>query len=106
MPGIVPERRGSWTRAPPLSILATMAKHVGRWAGARHDERLNAAVGAVAGVRVTDARDRAAALAAIHEADALVATVVGWGTDFAAAVARAPRLAWMQALNTGIDNVQ
>lgn len=83
-----------------------MAKHVVIWTGARHDDRLCAAVGAVAGVRVTGARDRAAALAAIDDADALVATVVGWGADFAAAIARAPRLVWMQALNTGIDNVE
>ncbi|HZF27865.1 MAG TPA: NAD(P)-dependent oxidoreductase [Gammaproteobacteria bacterium] len=83
-----------------------MAKHVVIWTGARHDGRLCAAVGALAGVRVTGARDRAAALAAIADADALVATVVGWGEDLAAAIARAPRLAWMQALNTGIDSLE
>ncbi|HEX5047114.1 MAG TPA: NAD(P)-dependent oxidoreductase [Gammaproteobacteria bacterium] len=81
-------------------------KHIVIWTGARHDDRLCAAVGAVPGVRATGARDRAAALAALEEADALVATVVGWGTDFASAVARAPRLVWMQALNTGIDNLE
>jgi phosphoglycerate dehydrogenase-like enzyme len=83
-----------------------MTKHVVVWTGARHDERLCAAVGAIPRVRTTGARDRAAALVAIGDADALVATVVGWGTDFATAIARAPRLVWMQALNTGIDNLE
>ena len=83
-----------------------MTKHVVVWTGLRHDDRLSAAVGAVDGVRMTAARERAAALAAIGDADALVATVVGWGDDFAAALARAPRLVWMQALNTGIDNLE
>jgi phosphoglycerate dehydrogenase-like enzyme len=81
-------------------------KHVTVWTGIRRDDRLSAAVSAVPGVRVTTALDRESALAAVHDADALVSTVVGWGADFAAALARAPRLVWMQALNTGVDNVE
>ncbi|HET8697713.1 MAG TPA: NAD(P)-dependent oxidoreductase [Gammaproteobacteria bacterium] len=80
-------------------------KQVSVWTG-RPNDRLSAAVSAVPGVRVTAARDRESALAAVHDADALVSTVVGWGADFAAALARAPRLVWMQALNTGVDNVE
>lgn len=82
------------------------AKHVAIFTGGRRDDRLCAAVGAIPGVRVTGAREHAELLAALRDADALVTTVVGWDAELAAALAGAPKLEWVQALNTGIDNME
>src|SRR5262245_53593392 len=80
-------------------------KHVVVWTGGRHDD-LAAAAGAIPKVTVTLARERAQALAAVRHADAFITTVIGWDAEFAAALADAPRLTWVQALNTGIDNME
>ncbi len=75
------------------------------WTGG-DDRALAAAVGAVPGAVVETAADRAAVCRLMRAADGFVTSVARWDADFAAALAEAPRLDWVQVLNAGFDNME
>jgi phosphoglycerate dehydrogenase-like enzyme len=81
-----------------------VTRHVVIWTGS-DDAWLRAALADVDGLRCSVPADRAAALAAMAEADALITIVQTWGEDCAAAL-RASRISWLQVLNAGIDPLQ
>ena len=55
---------------------------------------------------VIHAPDRAHALAAMDEADALITNTVFWDAEFAERLRGARRLLWVQVLNAGFDNME
>lgn len=67
---------------------------------------LTHALSGMDGVEVVRASDRAHALAAMSEADGFVTSTVFWDADFAHVLRGAPRLAWIQVLNAGFDNME
>jgi phosphoglycerate dehydrogenase-like enzyme len=79
-----------------------MALRVVIWIGP--DAAELAAALAPFGMSVRTAATRADALAAMAEADVLVALAQNWGADCAAALAASP-IRWVQFLNAGIDSV-
>ncbi len=81
-----------------------MARRLLLWTGS-DDARLAALIGTLDGVSVRVARDRADALAAMAESDALIALAQNWGADCAAALKASP-IDWLQALNAGIDSLE
>jgi phosphoglycerate dehydrogenase-like enzyme len=81
-----------------------VARRLLLWTG-NDDERLAALLGGLDGVEVRIAHDRAEALAAMADTDALVALAQNWGVDCAAALAASP-IDWLQALNAGIDSIE
>jgi phosphoglycerate dehydrogenase-like enzyme len=81
-----------------------VARRLLLWTG-NDDERLAGLLGRLDGVEMQIARDRADALAAMANADALVALAHNWGADCAAALAASP-IDWVQALNAGIDSME
>lgn len=57
-------------------------------------------------MEVQRAPDRAHALAAMDEADALITNTIFWDAEFAECLRRTRRLAWVQVLNAGFDNME
>jgi D-2-hydroxyacid dehydrogenase (NADP+) len=81
-----------------------VARRLLLWTG-NDDARLAALIAPVDGIDVRIARDRADALAAMADADALIALAQNWGPDCAAALQASP-IDWLQALNAGIDSIE
>jgi phosphoglycerate dehydrogenase-like enzyme len=81
-----------------------VARRLLLWTG-NDDARLAALVGDVEGLTVRIARDRADAIAAMADSDALIALAQSWGADCAAGLEASP-IDWIQTLNAGIDTVE
>ncbi|MGH8258252.1 MAG: NAD(P)-dependent oxidoreductase [Steroidobacteraceae bacterium] len=94
-------RRAPERAARPMSG----AKRILVWLGGG-EQTLCEALSRVEGVEVVRARDRTQALSAMDDSDALVTSVVFWDADFAQALRRSPRLAWVQIRNAGFDNME
>jgi phosphoglycerate dehydrogenase-like enzyme len=75
------------------------------WTG-HEDAALCAALAPVPGLRVLTARNASEAQALMSRVDGMIMSVVPWNADFARALSEAPRLAWIQILNAGFDNME
>jgi len=75
------------------------------WTG-HDDAALCAALGPVPGLRVHTANSAAEAQAAMSHIDGMIVNVMRWNADFARALAASPRLAWVQLVNAGFDNME
>jgi phosphoglycerate dehydrogenase-like enzyme len=80
-------------------------KRVAVWYGGG-EGALCAALSRLEGVQIERAPDRAQALAAMGEADALVTSTIFWDAEFAECLGRSRRLLWVQVLNAGFDNME
>lgn len=58
------------------------------------------------GIELVRAVDRADALTAMGEVDALITSTIYWDADFAERLRCSPRLLWVQVLNAGFDNME
>lgn len=58
------------------------------------------------GMEVERPPDRADALTAMDDADALITSTVFWDAEFAEHLRRSRRLLWVQVLNAGFDNME
>ena len=74
------------------------------WTG-HDDAALCAALGPVPGLRIHTAQSASEAQALMAHVDGLIINVMRWNADFARALA-APRLAWVQIVNAGFDNME
>ena len=71
------------------------------------DTQLCARLAQLSGVEVEQGSlDRGELLRQIVDADVFVGQAAQWGSDIADAMARAPRLRWLQLANAGYDNVE
>jgi len=75
------------------------------WTGG-DDGPLCEALRAVPGINLRRAGSKAEAAALIAEADGMVGSVIPWDATLASALCAAPRLSWLQVLNTGFDNLE
>ena len=80
-------------------------KRVAVWYGGG-ERALCDALSQLDGTEIVRAEDRAQALAAMGEADALIASTIYWDADFAEQLRRSRRLVWVQILNAGFDNME
>jgi phosphoglycerate dehydrogenase-like enzyme len=74
------------------------------WTGT--DDRPLCAALAGAPLRILQAGSAAEAAAAMPGADAMVTSVIPWDAGLMAALRAAPRLRWLQVLNTGYDHLE
>ena len=80
-------------------------KRVVVWYGGG-EQALCAALSRFPDMEVERAPDRAHALAAMDEANALVTNTIFWDAEFAEHLRRSRRLSWVQVLNAGFDNME
>ena len=80
-------------------------KRVAVWYGGG-ERALCDALSRLEATEVVRAPDRAQALAAMDEADAFITNTIFWDGEFAERLRRARRLAWVQVLNAGFDNME
>ncbi|HEY2590510.1 MAG TPA: hypothetical protein VGI35_02875, partial [Steroidobacteraceae bacterium] len=77
-------------------------KRVVLWYGGG-EQTLCEALSRLEATEVVRAPDRAHALAAMDEADALITNTIFWDAEFAEHLRRSRRLTWVQVLNAGFD---
>ncbi|MEN9704645.1 MAG: hypothetical protein RLZZ393_524 [Pseudomonadota bacterium] len=75
------------------------------WTGG-DDGPLCVALRAVPGIELRRAADKAEALALMPHVDGMVGSVIGWDENLAQGLRGAPRLRWLQVMNTGFDNLE
>lgn len=80
-------------------------KRVVVWYGGG-EQTLCEALSRLEAAEVVRAPDRAHALAAMDEADALITNNIFWDAEFAEHLRRSRRLTWVQVLNAGFDNME
>ena len=80
-------------------------KRVVVWYGGG-EQALCAALSRFPDMEVERAPDRAHALAAMDEANALVTNTIFWDAEFAEHLRRSRQLSWVQVLNAGFDNME
>jgi phosphoglycerate dehydrogenase-like enzyme len=80
-------------------------KRVAVWYGGG-ERALCEALNRLEATEVVRAPDRAQALAAMDEADAFVTNTIFWDAEFAEHLRCSRRLAWVQVLNAGFDNME
>lgn len=80
-------------------------KRIAVWYGGG-ERALCDALSRLGGIELVRARDRAHVLAAMVEVDALITSTIYWEADFAEQLRQSRRLAWLQVLNAGFDNME